>query len=229
VGLANAASTCLGEFVVNGLDQNLAIYLMSPSLLGRSALRLLLETELNVPVVAESGFVATDVWSALRNHFAIALIDCDLPDAELLSVVEMVPRLKPRAKVLLVTGAVDPNCFAGWRSGFLDGAISKQGGIHELRTALDWACAGKRYFSAELQMVFTAAYSTASPLAKLSRRESELLPLLARGLRLQDAASEMQISYKTADSYRTSLLRKLGCRDRVELARFAIREKIIVP
>ena len=64
---------------------------------------------------------------------------------------------------------------------------------------------------------------------RLSRREAELLPLLAGGLTLRDAAFQMAVSYKTADSYRTSLLRKLGVHDRVELARYAIRERIIQP
>ena len=59
--------------------------------------------------------------------------------------------------------------------------------------------------------------------------ETELLPLLAQGLTLREAAARMAIGYKTADSYRTSLLRKLGVRDRVELARYAIRERIIEP
>jgi DNA-binding NarL/FixJ family response regulator len=53
--------------------------------------------------------------------------------------------------------------------------------------------------------------------------------LLARGLTLREAASKMTVSYKTADSYRTSLLRKLGLRDRVDLARYAIREHIVEP
>ena len=46
---------------------------------------------------------------------------------------------------------------------------------------------------------------------------------------LRNAATKMTVSYKTADSYRTSLLRKLGLHDRVELARYAIRERIVEP
>jgi DNA-binding NarL/FixJ family response regulator len=69
----------------------------------------------------------------------------------------------------------------------------------------------------------------ADGLQTLSRREAELLPLLARGMTLREASEKMSVSYKTADSYRTSLLRKLGVRDRVELARLAIRERIIDP
>lgn len=66
-----------------------------------------------------------------------------------------------------------------------------------------------------------AARANGSP--RLSRRETELLPLLARSLTLRDAAVQM------ADSYRSNLLRKLGIRDRVELARYAIRQQIIQP
>ena len=211
------------------IGTELSVYLMGPSLLGRAALRSLLEQQLGVMVALDTGFVATEVWSALRTNFSVAVVDCDAPEQEQLSVVEMIPRLKPRAKVLLLTGTLDPSAFANWRGGFLDAAVSKHAGLPDLETALRWLSEGKRYFSADLQAAFSTQSAASAPLAKLSRREAELLPLLARGLRLQDAATEMQISYKTADSYRTSLLRKLGCRDRVELARFAIREKIIAP
>lgn len=61
----------------------------------------------------------------------------------------------------------------------------------------------------------------------LSRRELELLPLLADGMTLQAAAERLGITYKTADSYRSNMLRKLGLRDRIQLARFAIREGVI--
>lgn len=68
---------------------------------------------------------------------------------------------------------------------------------------------------------------TGEKLDALSPREMELLPLLAAGQTLQAAARKLGITYKTADSYRSNLLRKLGIRDRIQLARFAIRAGII--
>jgi DNA-binding NarL/FixJ family response regulator len=65
--------------------------------------------------------------------------------------------------------------------------------------------------------------------AALSRRERELLALLGKGATLKEAAAQMQVSYKTADNQKTSLMRKLGIHDRVELARFAIREGLVSP
>ena len=49
------------------------------------------------------------------------------------------------------------------------------------------------------------------------------------GLSLKEAGRAMNVSYKTADKHKASLMRKLDIHDRVELARFAIREKIIMP
>lgn len=65
--------------------------------------------------------------------------------------------------------------------------------------------------------------------AGLSQVELDLLPLIASGLPLRDAARALAISYKTADNSRTRIFRKLGVRDRMQLARFAIREGIIPP
>lgn len=72
-----------------------------------------------------------------------------------------------------------------------------------------------------------AAVDLRQKYSKLTKTEAQLLPLLASGLTLRDAAKTLAISYKTADNSRTRLFRKLGLSDRVQLARFAIREGII--
>ncbi|MCB9851155.1 MAG: response regulator transcription factor [Phycisphaerales bacterium] len=66
-------------------------------------------------------------------------------------------------------------------------------------------------------------------LQQLTKRELELLRLLASGLSLKAAGEEMQVSYKTADKHRVNLMRKLEIHDRVALARYAIREGIVDP
>ncbi len=53
--------------------------------------------------------------------------------------------------------------------------------------------------------------------------------MLARGVTLKDAAGILGISYKTADKQKASLMTKLNIHDRVELARYAIREGLIQP
>ena len=68
-----------------------------------------------------------------------------------------------------------------------------------------------------------------SRLSTLSPRERELLRILAKGLSLKEAATILGISYKTADKQKASLIAKLDIHNRVELARFAIREGMVEP
>lgn len=201
---------------------------MSPTALGQRAMRGVLERELACQVVVTSDFAATGVWAALRSRPDVTVVDCDAPTPEALDAVQMVPRVRAPARILLVTALTDENVLMGWRACALDGAVLKEGDLEELATGLDHVLAQKRYFSEPLRRALLRS-SPNDGRRDLSPREAELLPLLASGMKLQDAASRMQISYKTADSYRTSLLRKLGLRDRVELVRYAIREKIITP
>lgn len=217
----------------NGLDRLLqdspVVCLMGPSVLDRQAYRVLLERELRYRVAVESDFAPASVWSALRADPHLVLACVDTPRGEVRDAIQMVAQLRPAAKVLVVSAAVDPDVLRSWSCCEFAGFVVKTGGVEELVRGIDAILAGNRYYSDGVQAVLNQERRSVENKSQLSRRESELLPLLARGMTLREAASAMTISYKTADSYRTSLLRKLGVRDRVELARYAIRERIIEP
>ena len=206
-----------------------AIYLIGRSGLDRLAYRRLLEVDLRCAVSVESGFAPTSVWAAMRTNPELVLVEADRPQSDVVDAVQMITRLRPQAHILVISAGVEPALVEPWSRCTLHGYIVKDGGLVELRAAVDAMVDGKEYFSAGIREALTNAAASPEGAAKLSRRELDLLPLLARGMTLRDAASQMSISYKTADSYRTNLLRKLGVRDRVELARYAIRKRIIDP
>lgn len=210
-------------------DTAAAIYLMGTAELDRRAYRLLLQRELDLNITAESGFEPVAVWAAMRAKPDIALVTTDRATPEVQAAVQMIPRLRKLTRVLVTGASVDETVLRDWGRCPISGYVVKDGGCAELRSAIDAVIAGRDYYSAGVREAIHKGRHTDGGLAKLSRREVELLPLLAQGLRLREAASKMSLSYKTADSYRTSLLRKLGVRDRVELARYAIRERIIDP
>lgn len=205
------------------------IYLLGPSALDRRAYRLLLERELGHRVAVESGFAATAVWAAMRAAPNLALVAADRAAPEVHDAVQLIPRLRKATHILVLSASVDEAVLRDWGRCGIQGYVVKDGDIEELRPAIDAVLAGKCYFSPGVRDAIESGRSSANGFNALSRREGELLPLLARGLTLREAAAAMAVSYKTADSYRTSLLRKLGIRDRVELARYAIRERIIDP
>jgi two-component system nitrate/nitrite response regulator NarL len=205
------------------------VYALGPSALDRAALRLLLSERMGVLTGVESGFAPTAVWTAVRSGPDLVIVDADAPQTEVVDAMQMIVRLRPRIRTLLLSAAVEPAVVESWAVCTLQGYVVKDGGVEELRAALAALRDGREYFSEGIRLALARGATRRNGAARLSRREAELLPLLARGMTLRDAAARMTISYKTADSYRTSLLRKLGVRDRVELARYAIRQHIIEP
>lgn len=205
------------------------ICLLGHSALDRAGYRLLIERELGLEVAVEASFAPVSVWAALRAKPDLVIVDADSPTPEVRDAVQMIPKLCKEARILVIGAAVDPTLVQTWGSCPICGYVVKDGGLDELRAAINAVLNGNQYYSDGVRGPILNARSDSNAKPKLSRRETELLPLLARGLTLREAASRMTISYKTADSYRTSLLRKLGLRDRVDLARYAIREHIVEP
>jgi len=205
------------------------LYLMGRSALDRLALKCLLRSELRCEVTVDSDFTPTSVWTAMRARPDVVLVNADHPAIEVVDAVEMITRLRPEARILVLSAAVEPHQLESWGRCPLHAYVVKDGGLEELRSGLEAAFANRPYFSPGTRAPIERGAARRHRTPVLSRREAELLPLLARGMTLRDAAQQMLVSYKTADSYRTSLLRKLGIRDRVELARYAIRERIIDP
>ena len=206
------------------------IYLLGLSALDRLAYRVMLKGELDRDVAAESSFAPTAVWAAMRAKPDLALVNADTAHNDAIDAIQMISRLHPAIRILVVGAAIDPMHIRAWGRCKIHGYVVKDGGVEELRVALATVLDNRQYFSEGVRDAIRNANGTdGDGRPRLSRRETELLPLLARGLTLRDAATKMAVSYKTADSYRTSLLRKLGLHDRVELARYAIRERIVEP
>lgn len=105
----------------------------------------------------------------------------------------------------------------------LMGVYAKTDGSAKFVEAVRAVVTGGTYFSDGIRLGGADRNEIVS-ISSLSRRERELLPLLAEGLPLREAATKLGIGYKTADAHRTALFRKLGVRDRVGLVRLAIRE-----
>jgi DNA-binding NarL/FixJ family response regulator len=193
----------------------------------RRAYGMLLRDVLGLDVAAEIDFKPVAVWEALRMRPELMILLADRLQPSVREVLHLVRRLQRDTRLVAISGLDDPPLLQTWAQCGLDGFILKSGGTDELKLGLRTLLAGRRFLSPSATPVFELAAQQQNGTVRLSRRELELLPMLARGLTLREAARHMTVSYKTADSYRTSLLRKLGVRDRVELARYAIREGII--
>lgn len=209
-------------------QRKLAIGILGRWPLHRQAYRSLL-AGINQRVTIDSGFDAKSVWAALRAKPDLILVDADDVNGTAIDCVQMILRLNREIQILVVSGALDAAAVHAWSSCDIHGYVVKDGGIDELAAALDAIADGRRYFSGSVRDMLSDRGRSGLNGVPLSPRESQLLPMLARGMKLRDAAEQMSVTYKTADSHRTRLMRKLGVSSRVELARYAIRKHIIDP
>ncbi len=194
----------------------------------RLAYRCLLEARLRCATVHDSPFAAREIWAALRRRPQLVVVDGTGPVSAVVECVGMVQRLDRIARVLLLADLAALSRLRACSRMSTDGFVLKTAGVDELLSAIGTLLDGRSHFSAGvIESLLVADAGAARP--RLSPKEMELLPLLARGMTLRDAAARMSVSYKTADTHRTKLLKKIGVRSRVELAHYAIRERIIDP
>lgn len=199
------------------------------SALDRAAWSALFELKLRRKPAMDCGPSAIEVWTAMRKRPDLVVIDAGVAPAKMVDAAEMIKRLRARVQVLVIGFGEPLEVLEIWRGVDIAGYVLKSADVQELSTGVEAVLRGAKFFSNGSRELIAGASNVRRVTADLSPRERELLPLIARGMTLRAAASEMAISYKTADTHRTRLLRKLGVKDRVQLARLAIRERIIEP
>lgn len=192
------------------------------------------EPDFRILGVAENADDA--VTKAVQMHPDIVLMDIDMPGLSCFDAIQIIRSRVAATRFILLTGYEHDEHLAQALRVRVNGFVTKSEGRTALLEALRAVVAGRVYFSPEVMNRLVVegneirlSNPPKSRLATLSPRERELLRVLAKGLSLKEAASVLGISYKTADKQKASVMAKLDIHDRVELARYAIREGLVEP
>lgn len=192
------------------------------------------ETDFRVVGVAEDADDAITKVLELRPD--LVLMDIDMPGISCFDAIQIIRSRAPETKFILVTAYEHDEHIEQALRVRANGFVTKHEGIASLAEAVRSVVGGHIHFSPEVMgrlVVKGEEIRLENPpksrLSMLSPRERELLRVLARGVSLKDAAAVLGISYKTADKQKASLMAKLDIHDRVELARYAIREGLVEP
>lgn len=186
----------------------------------RSALRMLLDAEPGLEVVAEAG----DVDSAiryLRGHKPeVLILDLNMPGRASLEALPDIAEVSPETRVVILTMQSEP-AFAreAMQAGVL-GYILKEAADAELVKAVRFAAKGKTYLQPDVGARLAAEPAEASK--ELSYREREVLRLIALGYTNIELAEALQISVRTVESHRAHIQQKLHLSRRSELVRYAL-------
>ena len=166
----------------------------------------------------------------------LVLMDIDMPGVSCFDAIQTIRSRLPDTKFVLLTAHEHDEHLEQALRVKANGFVVKDEGFASLMTAVRNVAAGRIHYSPEVMKRLVVQGDEIrldnppkSRLSMLSPRERELLRVLARGLSLKEAASVLGISYKTADKQKASVMAKLDIHDRVELARYAIREGLVEP
>jgi len=174
------------------------------------------------------GTLAMDMIAELKPDFAI--LDLQMPG---LTGVETIRKLRQSgctAKLMILSISRDENTVMEALRAGADAYLLKDGPSRHLLDAINFVRDGGIYVSPLLRGagMFTkpGQNQVEDPVASLSPREMEVFSYLVNGLRAKDIADLLEISPKTVDTYRASLMRKLKVHDLVSLVKFAIERNL---
>ena len=192
----------------------------------RSGLRLLLENEPDLEVLAE----ASDIDSAMRyvrgHHPSVLVLDLNMPGGSSLEAIPAIRKESPDTQIVVLTMQQEPG-FAreALGSGAL-GYVLKEGADDELVEAVRRAARGESFLNPRLGARI-ASEPPPGPPDNLSQREVDVLRLIALGHTNAEIAGQLYLSVRTVETHRSHIQQKLGVSTRAELVGYALERGLI--
>ena len=196
----------------------------------RAGIRLLLEGQEGIEVVAEGGTAEEAVRAARLEQPDVVLLDVVMPGETGIEATPKVLAAAPNARVLILSMQDDPSYVRQAFAAGAHGYVLKEAADVEVVQAVREVAAGARYIHPALgARLAIAAVDAAAERATdpLSEREHEVLRLLALGHTNQEIAKQLFISVRTAETHRAHIMRKLGLATRAELVRHALAHGLL--
>jgi DNA-binding NarL/FixJ family response regulator len=164
----------------------------------------------------------------------VAVLDLVMPGMSGIEAARWLRENRPRTEIVILTGHHNE---AYQRQAFESGArgyVLKDGPFEQLVDAIRHAARGDYYLAGTDGRDVVADYagpwiSRQKPGGVITQRERELAILLADGYSSKEAASVLNISVKTADTHRASLMRKLGAKNVADVVKYCLRNRLIEP
>ena len=192
----------------------------------RSALRMLLEEESGIQVVAEAGDAASALRYVNGHRPAVLILDINMPGGSGLTAVPQIRSECPETQIVMLTMQDETSAAREALQAGVLGYILKEAASDELVKAVRLAAEGKTYLQPELGARLAAEPEVASP-DDLSERETEVLRLIALGHTNNEIADGLYLSVRTVESHRAHIQQKLGLTSRSELVRYALDRGLI--
>jgi DNA-binding NarL/FixJ family response regulator len=206
------------------------VFLADDHAVVRDGLRFMLEAQTDIQVIGDAANGRDAVRQATELCPDVMLLDIAMPELNGIEATRQIHESCPSARaIILSVHSTIEHVFRALQAGAHGYLLKESAGI-EVVTAVRAVYAGHRYLSQKISDQVIDDYvrqhedaQTASPLARLSPREQEILQLVVEGKSSAEIASVLSLSPKTIETYRSRLMEKLGISDLPALTKFAIQ------
>jgi DNA-binding NarL/FixJ family response regulator len=211
------------------------ILLADDHALVRRGLKLMLDAEPDLEVVAEAGDGAEAIRQALSQELDLAIIDISMPRMTGLQAIAELRRRRPQVRTLILSMHENEQYLYEALKAGASGYVLKTVADRDLVEACRAAMRGEAFVYPGVMTSLIRDYLRQAhqdePIRAdpLTPREREVVKLIAESYSTREIADALVISEKTVDRHRANILEKLGMHDRVELTRYAIRRGLVEP
>jgi len=194
----------------------------------RQGLKLLIEAQPDMQVVAEVGDGSAAVEQARAFKPEVVVMDISMPGVNGLVATRALRAQVPGTAVVILTRHGDDAYLQELLRAGAAGYVLKQSPAAELLQAVRAVAAGGQYLDSTLTARVTAGFvgrkskGLNQPGAALTERESEVLRLIASGYSNKEIAVQLDLSVKTVEVHKANSMRKLGLTGRIDIVRYAI-------
>ena len=194
----------------------------------RSGLRLLLEAEPELEVIAEAGDMPDAIRMVQAHRPTVLVLDLNMPGGSGLDAITTLSASTPESAIVVLTMQDDP-AFA--RRALQNGALAfvrKEAADDELLEAVRAAARGETYLNPRLgARMATEPDSPPEPPDDLTDRERDVLRRIALGHTNAEIAGQLYLSVRTIETHRAHIQQKLGRSSRAELVQYALEHDLV--
>jgi DNA-binding NarL/FixJ family response regulator len=211
------------------------ILLADDHALVRRGVRLILDSEPDLQVVAEAGDGAEALQAFRDTPVDLAVLDVAMPRMTGLQAARELSRRRDPPRILMLSMYDNEQYFFAALKAGASGYVLKSVADRDLVDACRAAGRGESFLYPGVMSTLVRDYvdrvrrGERVPGQVLTDREDEVVKLIPEGHPSKEIAGILTISYKTVERHRANILQKLGMRDRTELTRYAIRAGLIEP
>ncbi|HET7219059.1 MAG TPA: response regulator transcription factor [Vicinamibacterales bacterium] len=194
----------------------------------RHGLKLLIDGQPDMKVVAEASDGADAVQRALAIKPDVVVMDISMPGMNGLVATRTLKQEQPELAVITLTRHGDDAYLQELLRAGVSGYVLKQSAPSELLQAIRVAAAGGQYLDSTLTPRVTAGFlaregrRVGKAGATISERESAVLRLIASGYSNKEIAARLDLSVKTVEAHKANAMRKLGLTGRIDIVKYAI-------